>query len=137
MKRFINADILKGSIENGETLNNYAYANGNPISMVDPFGRCAEDFSTDMTTMGRSYSYEEETEFSMSNSEFNNLPYEIDENDGGSEAVKIPDATFTAKKLQHELKHSGDFGVTGNYVDGWKFSSDQMNFHLTNETKIK
>lgn len=108
---------------------------------------------------------------------------------GGSEAVKLPDATFTAKKLQHELKHSGDFGVTGNwnkatgetyqkaiqnhidtatyvykstyrgddvyvyinkntgvgaytdlsgnYVGGWKFSSDQINFHITNGTKIK
>ena len=42
MKRFINADTLKGSISNGVTLNNYAYANGNPISMIDPFGRCAD-----------------------------------------------------------------------------------------------
>jgi RHS repeat-associated protein len=42
LKRFINADTLKGSVSNGETLNNYAYANGNPISMVDPFGRCAD-----------------------------------------------------------------------------------------------
>ncbi len=47
LKRFINADTLKGSINNGETLNNYAYANGNPISMVDPFGRCADSSSTD------------------------------------------------------------------------------------------
>lgn len=43
MERFINADMLKGSIKKGETLNNYAYANGNPISMVDPFGRCADE----------------------------------------------------------------------------------------------
>jgi RHS repeat-associated protein len=43
LKRFINADTLKGSINDGETLNNYAYANGNPISMVDPFGRCADE----------------------------------------------------------------------------------------------
>jgi RHS repeat-associated protein len=48
LKRFINADTLKGSIKDGETLNNYAYANGNPISMVDPFGRCAD--STDNGT---------------------------------------------------------------------------------------
>lgn len=27
--------------------------------------------------------------------------------------------------------------LLGNYVGGWKFSSDQMNFHLTNGTKIK
>ena len=27
--------------------------------------------------------------------------------------------------------------LSGNYIGGWKFSSDQMNFHLTNGTKIK
>ena len=38
MKRFINADIIAGSIDNAVTLNRFAYANGNPVSMVDPFG---------------------------------------------------------------------------------------------------
>ncbi|MBO1627445.1 colicin D domain-containing protein [Bacillus arachidis] len=107
----------------------------------------------------------------------------------GSEVMKLPDTTFTTKKLQHEYKHAKDFGVTGNwnkvaaetyqkaiqnhidtandvykstyrgqevyvhinrnnevgaytdlsgnYIGGWKFNSNQMNFHLTNGTKIK
>ena len=38
MKRFINADIVSGAISNAITLNRFAYANGNPISHVDPFG---------------------------------------------------------------------------------------------------
>ena len=38
LKRFINADVIKGNITNNEVLNQYAYANGNPISNVDPFG---------------------------------------------------------------------------------------------------
>jgi len=42
IKRFINADRQKGSIDDSRTLNNYAYANGNPVSMVDPFGLSAE-----------------------------------------------------------------------------------------------
>lgn len=42
LKRFINADVLKGAISSSETLNQYAYANGNPVSMVDPFGTSAE-----------------------------------------------------------------------------------------------
>ena len=38
MKRFINADVIAGAISNAITLNRFAYANGNPVSLVDPFG---------------------------------------------------------------------------------------------------
>ena len=42
MKRFINADVVPGAISNAITLNRFAYANGNPVSFVDPFGLSAE-----------------------------------------------------------------------------------------------
>lgn len=42
MKRFVNADIVAGQISNAVTLNRFAYANGNPVSFVDPFGLSAE-----------------------------------------------------------------------------------------------
>ncbi len=42
LKRFMNADILDGSIADSTTLNLYTYVNGNPISYVDPFGMSAE-----------------------------------------------------------------------------------------------
>ena len=42
MRRFINADIIPGEISNAITLNRFAYANGNPVSNVDPFGLSAE-----------------------------------------------------------------------------------------------
>ena len=38
MKRFINTDIIPGKLSNAVTLNRFAYANGNPVSFVDPFG---------------------------------------------------------------------------------------------------
>ena len=43
LMRFINADIVAGSISNAITLNRYAYANGNPVSNIDPFGLSADD----------------------------------------------------------------------------------------------
>ena len=47
MRRFVNADIVAGEISNAVTLNRFAYANGNPVSLIDPFGlRPTSQFST-------------------------------------------------------------------------------------------
>ena len=56
MRRFVNADIVPGEISNAITLNRYAYANGNPVSNVDPFGLSAERGSTTVHTINLCYS---------------------------------------------------------------------------------
>ena len=43
IKRFINQDIKVGDIGSSQSLNRYAYCEGNPVSMIDPFGLCGED----------------------------------------------------------------------------------------------
>ncbi|MDN4620978.1 pre-toxin TG domain-containing protein [Paenibacillus sp. PsM32] len=53
IKRFVNRDVLNGSIDDGLTMNRYAYVNGNPISYIDPFGLSADGDS--WVTTGLSY----------------------------------------------------------------------------------
>jgi RHS repeat-associated protein len=38
IRRFVNQDILLGSIADGQSLNRFAFVTGNPVTSIDPFG---------------------------------------------------------------------------------------------------
>ena len=44
IKRFINRDIIDGSITDSQSLYKYSYVQGNPVNLIDPFGLCAQDY---------------------------------------------------------------------------------------------
>jgi RHS repeat-associated protein len=46
LRRFLNQDIVLGRILSPASLNRFAYANGNPVSFIDPFGLAAQDISS-------------------------------------------------------------------------------------------
>ncbi len=47
IKRFVNQDVLLGESRNGLSMNRFAYANGNPTELIDPFGLAAQDVRGD------------------------------------------------------------------------------------------
>jgi len=51
IKRFVNQDVLMGDVDEGQSLNRYAYVNGQPVSYVDPFGN--EATSSYCISMGK------------------------------------------------------------------------------------
>ena len=49
IRRFVNQDILRGTLTNSQSLNRYSYVQGNPLSYSDPFGLSPyQMFSTTM-----------------------------------------------------------------------------------------
>ena len=54
IKRFVNQDVLTGEIGESQSLNRYAYVEGNPVSYVDPFG-LAKQISTTVNSVGYSF----------------------------------------------------------------------------------
>lgn len=38
IRRFISEDVVTGDIANSNSLKRYTYVEGNPVTMVDPFG---------------------------------------------------------------------------------------------------
>ncbi len=45
LRRFLNQDFVLGAIASPASMNRFAYANGNPVSLIDPFGLAAQDLA--------------------------------------------------------------------------------------------
>ena len=51
IKRFINQDVVEGNITNSPSLNRYAYCQGDPVSLLDPF-RLSPQINLDWSGIG-------------------------------------------------------------------------------------
>ncbi|WP_110931549.1 RHS repeat-associated core domain-containing protein [Paenibacillus bouchesdurhonensis] len=43
LKRFLNRDVIRGDLQDGQTFNRYAYVNGDPVRYIDPLGLMKQD----------------------------------------------------------------------------------------------
>ncbi len=50
IRRFVNRDVLLGGVVEGQTLNRFAFVNGRPVKLVDPFGLSGEEPSSWLNT---------------------------------------------------------------------------------------
>ncbi|MBL9217163.1 MAG: RHS repeat-associated core domain-containing protein [Opitutaceae bacterium] len=48
LRRFLNQDVVLGDVGDSASMNRFAYANGNPVSLMDPFGLMALDVAANI-----------------------------------------------------------------------------------------
>jgi RHS repeat-associated protein len=48
IRRFVNQDVILGAISSNSSMNRFAYANGNPVSLMDPLGTEATEAESTM-----------------------------------------------------------------------------------------
>jgi RHS repeat-associated protein len=49
--RFVNSDVLLGNVSDSQSMNRYAYVNGQPVNYVDPFGLCRDEATNPLDTL--------------------------------------------------------------------------------------
>ncbi|KAA8756746.1 RHS repeat-associated core domain-containing protein [Paenibacillus sp. UASWS1643] len=77
LKRFLNRDVIRGEIQDGQTFNRYAYVNGNPVSYIDPLGLSKWETKSEGASKGDVPRIPSDEELLSSVSEWSNMQKSI------------------------------------------------------------
>ena len=106
IRRFINADIIPGEITNAITLNRYAYANGNPVSNIDPFGLSVLDWIKDKCNEAKDSVVDTATEIGNTVKDvFNKVVNQFKKSTAEGDLDWFLDLTLGAEKDEHGIYH--------------------------------
>ena len=100
-KRFMSADIIDGSIADSTSLNVYAFVNGNPISLIDPFGLSSRG-GEDSSSTKKPYGFE---------IGFNFAPSYLDYMGWGNDFREIGTRTYNYAKYGFNVNKFGQYAI--------------------------
>ncbi|WP_260986714.1 RHS repeat-associated core domain-containing protein [Paenibacillus xylanexedens] len=99
LKRFLNRDVIRGEIQDGQTFNRYAYVNGNPVSYIDPLGLSKWETKSEGASKGDVPRIPSDEELLSSVSEWSNMQKSIAPSNRKRDLFNTATLAYDAKQV--------------------------------------